>query len=414
MAVTYAWRLDANKYAYILSPDSGLTGEKRYGYANSSPVVGDSLNMIATTANEWFGEGGKYGFSGYKKAYDKMIEAIKDEWGEETQYYDLLSADVYYNVDSTNCAELKGVGIKGIKFLGTASVESFNINNPTWNTNGKVSDPGVFLVYGIYMEDQDDDPSKVTPENIFVVKNGTNGTNADGSSSTADLETKLNNEIKRSTDADNEMSANISRLTQKVNSLDALNGGDLSDIISSISSLLTRVSTLETDNRELKRRVKELEDWVSSNEDGGSGNDNTTTPDVGLAAIEQLSDFDSTGYRFVLTDGTNLYYENKKMAFCQQGTIFANAFYQNDNSSSSTRPPVTELPEPEPAIPEPEPDPEPEPEAPPEIDFPEIDLPEIDPGLDLTDTIICPKCGEVYDKKLSQCPSCQIGDVVIT
>ena len=58
MAVTYAWRLDANKFAYILSPEEGLIGEERYGYVDNHPLIGEDLTLIAQTANEWFGEDG--------------------------------------------------------------------------------------------------------------------------------------------------------------------------------------------------------------------------------------------------------------------------------------------------------------------------------------------------------------------
>ena len=79
MAVTYAWRLDANKYAYILSPGDGLTPNQRYGYVSETTLVGDDLNTVAQTANSWFGENGSQGFSGYKQAYNAMIEKIKNQ-----------------------------------------------------------------------------------------------------------------------------------------------------------------------------------------------------------------------------------------------------------------------------------------------------------------------------------------------
>jgi hypothetical protein len=50
MAVTYAWRLDANKFAYILSPD----GEE--GYVSDAPLSNEDLAKVAQKANQIFGE----------------------------------------------------------------------------------------------------------------------------------------------------------------------------------------------------------------------------------------------------------------------------------------------------------------------------------------------------------------------
>ena len=71
MAVTYAWRLDANKYAYILGPNNEV------GYVSASPIVGDALNTIAATANERFGEKVVDGFTKYKRV--GVIKPIKNK-----------------------------------------------------------------------------------------------------------------------------------------------------------------------------------------------------------------------------------------------------------------------------------------------------------------------------------------------
>jgi hypothetical protein len=87
MAVTYAWRLDANKYAYLIDPTA--TGDTiEYGYASNAPLNGTQLATVAETCNNLFGEGGSLGFTGYTEAYNAMIEKIKTEWGK-AQFYDL-------------------------------------------------------------------------------------------------------------------------------------------------------------------------------------------------------------------------------------------------------------------------------------------------------------------------------------
>ena len=174
MAITYAWRLDANKYAYILGPNN----EK--GYASNNPLSGDQLASVAKTANERFGEEVKSGFTAYVEAFNAMKTAIKTQWPDENvENYDLLSADVYYNVDASTCADLRGVGIRGIRYLGTCDRDKWDPDKPSWNPQAKPSAwsqiQGKFSVYGIYMEDQYDDDGKLsdnpTPENIFAVYN---------------------------------------------------------------------------------------------------------------------------------------------------------------------------------------------------------------------------------------------------
>ena len=80
MAVTYAWRLDADKYAYIVSPK----GED--GYVSESPLASTDLNTVALTATQMFGENGTRGISGYNEAYKAMLEKISDKWDASVAY----------------------------------------------------------------------------------------------------------------------------------------------------------------------------------------------------------------------------------------------------------------------------------------------------------------------------------------
>lgn len=266
MAVTYAWRLDANKFAYILSPD----GEE--GYVSQTPLGNEDLAKVAQRANTEFGEDAELGLESYIKAYNSMITKIKEKWGQ-TQFYDLLSADIYYNVDASHCADVRGVGIRGIRYLGASDPTTFDFNNPSWNPLIKQNEParlqGQFSVYGIYMDDQELDTA--TPESIFVVYNGKDGGTIDGGASTATLEAKLENEIRERTENDNEINALLTNLTDRVNTLDKLNDGDLSGIITDIETLKKNVNELTAKYNEMSSQVSYLSDAISRLEGGDTG-----------------------------------------------------------------------------------------------------------------------------------------------
>ena len=172
MAVTYAWRLDANKYSYIVSP----SGED--GYISPSPLQGSDLAAVASIAENKFGSSATNGFTAYKTAFTKMTELIENEWGT----VDLLSADVYYNVDSADCADLRGVGIKNIMYMGAIPRTKENMNgiddisSEVWNIQIPQGQPGTYSVFGVFMDDQeiryDENGNILTaPHNIFIISN---------------------------------------------------------------------------------------------------------------------------------------------------------------------------------------------------------------------------------------------------
>lgn len=259
MAVTYAWRLDANKYAYLIDPT--VTGNTiEYGYVDDAPLNGAQLASVAQTCNTLFGEGGSRGFTGYTEAYNAMIEKITNEWGN-AQFYDLLSADVYYNVDASQCADLKGVGIRGIRYLGAST--AYDPENPSWDPSIKQTNTtglaGKFSIYGIYMDDQDyewDDGSTLTPERIFAVYNGKNGTDLNGNLGTAELEAMIRQEKQRSEAEDSTHSNNIAMLRNDVDKLKQLDTGGLLVIDE-------RVRELERENEILSATIKDLNDTVT-------------------------------------------------------------------------------------------------------------------------------------------------------
>lgn len=341
MAITYAWRLDANKYAYIVSP----TGVE--GYATDTPESGDKLATIAKTANEWYGEGGSKGFAGYTSAFNKMKAAIKTKWGNSNvEYYDLLSADVYYNVDAATCADLRGVGIRGIRYLGVCDVDSWTPKNPSWDPTIKQYDAaniaGKFSIYGIYMEDQyeNDDLSKnPTPENIFAVYNGSDGAAADGGDNTATLTAKLESEVKERKDKDSKHSSDIANLQKQVDSLSKVSGGNIVDLVEQVDKLYEQCID-DTSNTYLKRRVAELETQVSElnklvqqflNPDSGTG-----TGGAGNASIS-YRDLDEGDYGIVVSerDSNKLYFVNDVYVDVDTGgkniSLRAPSFYQTDD-----------------------------------------------------------------------------------
>jgi hypothetical protein len=314
MAVTYSWRIDTNKYAYLLPPmplevsnirSSGYKNNdwKNYGYLSDVPLTDFFANNVAKAANQQFGEGSDGGLSGYTKAFEVMEQKINAamsdsgyyqklsgstgvdsfEWKKDgLESVDLLSADIYFNVDASECADLKGVGIKGIRYLGSKTgmtyvsntideeVTGVDLDNLSYipvgnvvsysyiNSNGdlqtasnvqiKPGIPGFTDVYGIYMDDQTDSEGNIgnntTPESIFVIRNakdgargdagnnGTNGTNSETEYLEA-LQKKLNNTL-----------TSIQKIIDEFNAF-AGEGG--------LGSTLTKISDLES-------RLKKLEE----------------------------------------------------------------------------------------------------------------------------------------------------------
>lgn len=320
MAVTYAWRLDADKYAYIVSPK----GED--GYVSESPLASTDLNTVALTATQMFGENGTRGISGYNEAYKAMLEKISDKW-DGLQYADILSADVYYNVDATDCADLRGVGVKAIRYLGACDANKWDPVNPSWNPSIEQYDcgniQGKFSVYGIYMEDQEI-TSNATPENIFAVYNGANGENADGSASTATLEAKLNSEIKRSVDADEGHNQQLQALQKKVDDLDSLGSA------SGVQALSARVAALETENATLKGKIstlegkiKELSDAIDAINDKNEGNTGSTG-----SGGASFGTYNGETVQLVGVDDSNILYKLPSATYSNTDGITASAFYQ--------------------------------------------------------------------------------------
>ena len=327
MAVTYAWRLDANKYAYLIDPT--VTGNTiEYGYVDEAPLNGAQLASVAQTCNTLFGEGGRLGFTGYTEAYNAMIEKITDEWGD-AQFYDLLSADVYYNVDASQCADLKGVGIRGIRYLGAST--AYDPENPSWDPSikqtGTTELAGKFSIYGIYMDDQDyewDDGSTLTPERIFAVYNGKNGTDLNGNLGTAELETMIREEERRSKTEDSAHGYDIAILKSEVEALKQLDTGGLLVIDE-------RVHNLEQENIKLKATINNLNDTVTKltadleaikNPSAISNNNSSSGSEV------ELSEYDGgTVYLVGADQKTNTLYKLPAATY-NDGDISSLAFYQ--------------------------------------------------------------------------------------
>ena len=195
MAVTYAWRLDSNKFAYIVPPEN-LSGDEisnKYGYLSKQPLSGNSLKKVADTAQEYFGgDGGKADYlTAFGKMEKKIRKACSDDgymqagelikWDSDLEYADLLSADMYYNVDAQNCADLRGVGIKGTMYLGSlpnpedGGIEPTNVSY--YASGASINNvtilpglPGYTDIYGIYLTDQIENENSVIGINLFLFK----------------------------------------------------------------------------------------------------------------------------------------------------------------------------------------------------------------------------------------------------
>lgn len=325
MAVTYAWRLDANKYAYLVDPEKGT-----YGYVSESPLNGTQLATVSKTCNERFGEDGYLGFTGYKTAFEAMVQKINNKWKKDgAEFYDLLSADVYYNVDASYCADLRGVGIRGIRYLGAS--KEYDPNNPSWNPSIKQTNTtelaGKFSVYGIYMDDQNgDETSDLSPERIFAVYNGADGTDSEGNFGTGTLQEMIEGEIARSTEADNEHGTAIAQLRRAVDALTGLQGGDLSSLMDDLKGLKQRVTTLENNKTDLENQINALRnelEGIKNSNTGGGGVDNPTTGG-GSVTIE---DYDRGEVRLVGVGDDDVLYKLPRMHY-DDGKVTATSFYQ--------------------------------------------------------------------------------------
>lgn len=326
MAVTYAWRLDSNKYAYILPPYDlkACTGPKtennpeaeyslEYGFLSNTPLTDYFLRAVGTAAEEKFGKNSKGGLASYQTAFDAMLAKIsgaangiltqigKNEITTISNWKgmnnaDILSADVYFNVDSENCVDLRGVGVKGARYLGSIPGSTYINDKSVGETSGKdlavgldylasgttttvdvmlsdgtVTDkdiivqagiPGFTDVYGIYLEDNLEDEDTVsgttqTPEYMFVIRNGKDGARGEkgpayqitdgvkeGLAKQKDLEvlsgtvTTLKNEVERIDD-------NVKTLTQYYNTIS----------LDNINNLITMVTNLQ-------RQLNRLEEYL--------------------------------------------------------------------------------------------------------------------------------------------------------
>lgn len=372
MAVTYAWRLDSDKYAYILPPyplDGNSTSiSGTYGFLSKSPLNGYALRNVAEAAEEQFGKSNENGLSNYTEAFmimeSKIDLASTDEYvqkftdGDEEifsgwtnmQYADLLSADVYYDVDSTNCADLRGVGIKGTRYLGsitgqtyadgtltTTAIGGVNIENMAYISSGSeitftsaftvngiassitattIVQPGMagFTdVYGIYLTDNlVDDNGDVTvplntPEYMFVIRNGMNGPQGpqgeafsiEDTAVTATLVTKselstVTSVVSEHSELIDTMEDNIIRLTNYYNTIS----------LNNINSLMVKTSRLEQQMATMKEYLFGLNVTMEAMYDdinGGSEGGGTTLTAIPLGKVKDslreevvLDDYDNT------------------------------------------------------------------------------------------------------------------------
>ncbi len=345
MAVTYAWRLDTNKYAYLVPPvpfidiienESEFSDEEweSYGFLSNTPLTDYFMRNVGSTAENTFGqtEDGEDNLEAYGKAFGVMLAKIQK--AAEGTYYqqlngdddaekfdwrgmrgvDLLSADVYYNIDAKECADLRGVGIKSIQYLGsiegstfveegTVSIETghtltdmrykvkgsettvdyVNENKEITSTTVTVQAgiPGFTDVYGIYLEDQIDENGKSTstPEHIFIVRNGKHGIQGaegpkgdKGDTGSIDI-------------GDGELVDSLSTIDDRLDALEStyatiseflsnIGGTDISNTLSSIQNTL---NDLQNQINELTNRVNAL----AGNEPSGP-----TTGSTGGGAIE--------------------------------------------------------------------------------------------------------------------------------
>ena len=324
MAVTYAWRLDANKYAYLVGPEGS------YGYVSESPLNGTQLATVSKTCNELFGEDGELGFSGYKNAFEEMVAKINKKWKTGgAEFYDLLSADVYYNVDASYCADLRGVGIRGIRYLGAS--KEYDPNNPSWNPSIKQTNTtelaGKFSVYGIYMDDQNgDETSDLSPERIFAVYNGADGTDFEGNFGTGKLQEMIEEEGELRALADTELGNRITNLKIEVDKLTGLESGDLTSLMETITELKQRVTTLENNKAELEEEISELRAELAAIKNQTNGGGGVNNPSTGGDSVT-IENYEGGEVMLVGVGDDDVIYRLPHVTY-EYGKVTATSFYQ--------------------------------------------------------------------------------------
>lgn len=318
MAITYAWRLDANKYSYLINPEDGT-----YGYATETPLTGNNLNMIATSANEQFGKDADNGLEKYVEAFNAMLVAIEEQF-PDMKHIDLLSADVYYDVDAANCADLRGVGIKGVKYLGGITPregETIDWANPIWNTNAKQGAKGSYDIYGIFMEDQDE--SVGTPSNIFGVYNGADGAGADVADDMYVKDAEYDEDMSVIQAALNAQSDAINELASDVSDLLGMSAGELNN---KFELFLETVNQLTKQIEDMQAEIYDLKEQIESIGTGGSG---------GNISVEPVNyENEEIGGRYCVAlynpNRHEVLYYDSEVAVKNGGVYTEKGFYQKD------------------------------------------------------------------------------------
>lgn len=328
MAVTYAWRLDSDKFAYIVPPEnlSGDAISEEDGYLSSQPLSGTLLKKVADTAQQRFGtDGGKEGYlTAFANMEEKIRKACSNEgyrqagelikWDSDLENADMLSADMYYNVDAQNCADLRGVGIKGTMYLGSllnpedGGIEPTNVSY--YASGASVNNvtilpglPGYTDIYGIYLTDQIENENDVVsaatsaPEYMFVVRNGKDG--ADGTvngeggelieilrNEFRDLKEKLQKEI-------NNLKVEVSNLTERVITLENY-------IVESYPDAEWKTK-VDDDIKTISDKVDSIEDKIDSFQpDTGGGSGESTGG--GSISVTSISGITEGGYYILVSE----------------------------------------------------------------------------------------------------------------
>ena len=336
MAVTYAWRLDSDKYAYILPPyplESDDTISSIYGFLAKSPLTDYALRNVAEAAETRFGKDSEGGLSEYTDAFMMMVSKINEaSTGEyrqkltggteeifsgwtNMQYADLLSADVYYDVDSSDCADLRGVGIKGTRYLGSfpSLRDGVDLTNLTFDSSLNAGMEGYTDVYGIYLTDNLNNNESVdnttnTPEFMFVIRNGDKGDKGDtgpaidisDSATTGYLVTKdefvrLEQKVSTYSDQIEQLNENVQRLIEYYNTLS----------LDNINTLAVTVSRLMEQMSSLQEYVTNINVTINGTYDDGGEGGGTSIQAIPLGIVKD-EDGDVVHNDYTFTGNTAL------------------------------------------------------------------------------------------------------------
>ena len=397
MAITHSWRLDSEKYVYLFPPQRLTTSTipsnteysvndfLDYGFLSRTPLTDYYAKLVADKAAAEFGrdaieiDGTEVVFEKYQKAFNIMMSKINmsssepgytQKMGDKedtfvwvgASNYDLLSADVYFNVDASNCSDLRGIGIKEIKYIGSIPDNIYstgNINNDAspqpinnapsmylqgenysiTHNNQKVEIqiesgiPGFTDVYGIFMDEDTSNDDSLLPENIFFIKNGKIGVKGEqGEVGPQGPSVTITDDAIEDLESIKYLNGKITELTSTVttlsNSFKSIMGENLDDYLSQITTLRNEIKRLTGRVEQCEKDIEKID--TSTNNVPTGGNITVYSLRENALKLQNKWDSDTYGPDTSVADNHNFNSDSK-----EPQTLYLLGYYPKETGSEN-------------------------------------------------------------------------------